>query len=56
MDYKYGPQTPYLSLKFEIFPHLWEEKFSYEKFYTKKRVYFLMELSLYLIDKTRLVT
>ncbi len=36
MDYEYEPQTPYLFPKSEIFPHLWEEKFSNGKSCTKE--------------------
>ncbi len=54
LDYKYGREIPYLARKFEIFLHLWSEKFSMEILYKKKLVHFGMELSIYSSDKTRL--
>ncbi len=56
IDYEYGCQIPYLASNFEIFIHLWSEKFLYEKSYTKNLIYFGMELSIYLINKTCIVT
>ncbi len=35
VDYEYRPQTPYFAPTSEIFPLLWNEKFSYGKSYAK---------------------